>query len=176
MELFTNNYTNHDVVGVIVFSSIMICVAAFMTGLTIYVYRSVPDPVNDIEHGVVHLTDTGHSAGMRNRPLSPLRFAPMDQPGLYGNVGNAGNAIANDINVGDSTSSQFTSVAADSIPSVVEATFFPPTPVNKLLVVLLTCSLVAGIIIAISLFTPCLCLYVPSHAGLTSDTDTCSYP
>ena len=61
MELFTNNYTNHDVVGVIVFSSIMICVAAFMTGLTIYVYRSVPDPVNDIEHGVVHLTDTGHS-------------------------------------------------------------------------------------------------------------------
>lgn len=54
MELFTNNYTNHDVVGVIVFSSIMICVAAFMTGLTIYVYRSVPDPVNDIEHGVVH--------------------------------------------------------------------------------------------------------------------------
>ena len=173
MELFTNNYTNHDVVGVIVFSSIMICVAAFMTGLTIYVYRSVPDPVNDIEHGVVHLTDTGHSW---NRPLSPLRFAPMDQPGLYGNVGNAGNAIANDINVGDSNSSQFTSVAADSIPSVVEATFFPPTPVNKLLVVLLTCSLVAGIIIAISLFTPCLCLYVPSHAGLTSDTDTCSYP
>lgn len=121
MELFTNNYTNHDVVGVIVFSSIMICVAAFMTGLTIYVYRSVPDPVNDIEHGVVHLTDTGHSW---NRPLSPLRFAPMDQPGLYGNVGNAGNAIANDINVGDSTSSQFTSVAADSIPSVVEATFY----------------------------------------------------
>ena len=93
MELFTNNYTNHDVVGVIVFSSIMICVAAFMTGLTIYVYRSVPDPVNDIEHGVVHLTDTGHSAGMRNRPLSPLTFANVDQPGLYGNVIHGDNVI-----------------------------------------------------------------------------------
>ena len=174
MELFTNNYTNHDIVGVIVFASVMVCVAATLTAFTVYIYRVLPDPLND--NGVVHLTELGNSAGMRNRPLSPLRFAPMDQPGLYGNVGNAGNAIANDINVGDSTSSQFTSVAADSIPSVVEATFFPPTPVNKLLVVLLTCSLVAGIIIAISLFTPCLCLYVPSHAGLTSDTDTCSYP
>lgn len=139
MELFTNvtnNYTNHDVVGVIVFASVMICVAAVMTGITIYVYRSIPDPLNDIEHGVVHLTDTG------NRPLTPLTFANVDQPGLYGNVQNE--------NVGDSASSPLTIAdISASIPSMVEATIFHSW---HTLVIILTCMIVIGIVITISLF------------------------
>ena len=93
MELFTNNYTNHDIVGVIVFASVMVCVAATLTAFTIYIYRVLPDPLNDSENGVVHLTELGNSAGMRNRPLSHLTFANVDQPGLYGNVIHGDNVI-----------------------------------------------------------------------------------
>ena len=140
MELFTNNYTNHDIVGVIVFASVMVCVAATLTAFTVYIYRVLPDPLND--NGVVHLTELGNSAGMRNRPLSPLTFANVDQPGLYGNVQNE--------NVGDSASSPLTIAdISASIPSMVEATIFHSW---HTLVIILTCMIVIGIVITISLF------------------------
>ena len=119
MELFTNNYTNHDIVGVIVFASVMVCVAATLTAFTIYIYRVLPDPLND--NGVVHLTELGNSAGMRNRPLSPLTFANVDQPGLYGNVGNVGDnaSLYQTSSVNDNAASTI-----DYVPSMLEATPF----------------------------------------------------
>ena len=49
MELFTNNYTSHDIVGVIVFASIMITVAAAVSITTVYIYRVTPTvPVDQV--------------------------------------------------------------------------------------------------------------------------------
>ena len=88
-------------------------------------------------HSFIHETDTGHSW---NRPLTPLTFANVDQPGLYGNVQNE--------NVGDSASSPLTIAdISASIPSMVEATIFHSW---HTLVIILTCMIV--IVITISLF------------------------